>query len=123
MTAGGEREAMNSKNRGANPMFRRVLINLLLAVFLLTAFFAQAQQPTGKVPRIGFLDPSTASSSAVLLEVFQQELRKLGWIEGNIAIEYRFAEQKSERLPELAAELVRLKVDLIVTSGGPTPLA
>ena len=55
---------------------------------------------------------------------FRQELSKLGWIEGkNISIEYRFAEQKPERLPELAAELVRLKVDLIVTSGGTTPLA
>src|SRR5262249_57601098 len=60
---------------------------------------------------------------AGLLEAFRQELSKLGWIEGkNITIEYRFAEQKSERLPELAAELVRLKVDLIVVSGGPTPL-
>ena len=85
--------------------------------------FAQAQQ-AGKVPRIGFLDNSTASGSAVRLEAFRQELSKLGWIEGkNITIEYRFAEQKLERLPELAAELVRLKVDLIVTSGGPTPLA
>jgi len=103
-------------------MIKRLLwiVTLLL---LTTGTFAQAQQ-TGKVPRIGFLDPSTASSSAVLLEAFRQELSKLGWIEGkNITIEYRFAEQKSERLPELAAELVRLKVDLIVTSGGPTPLA
>jgi ABC-type uncharacterized transport system substrate-binding protein len=57
------------------------------------------------------------------LHAFRQELRKLGWIEGkNITIEYRFAEQKLERLPELAADLVRLKVDLIVVSGGPTPL-
>ena len=78
---------------------------------------AEAQQ-TGKVPRIGFLDKSTASGSAVLLEAFRQELSKLGWIEGkNITIEYRFAEQKLERLPELAADLVRLKVDLIVASG------
>jgi putative ABC transport system substrate-binding protein len=61
---------------------------------------------------------------AVLVDAFRQEMRKLGWIEGkNIAIEYRFAEQKNERLPELAADLVRLKVDLIVTSGGTTPLA
>ena len=75
---------------------------------------AQAQQ-AGKIFRIGFLDRSTASGSAVLLEAFRQELSKLGWIEGkNIAIEYRFAEQKRERLPELAAELVRLKVDVIV---------
>jgi putative ABC transport system substrate-binding protein len=55
---------------------------------------------------------------------FWQEMSKLGWIEGkNIAVEYRFAEQKPERLPELARELVRLKVDLIVTWGGPPPLA
>ena len=84
---------------------------------------AQAQQ-TGKVSRIGFLANSTASGIAVLLDAFRQELSKLGWIEGkNITIEYRFAEQKRERVPELAAELVRRKVDLIVTSGGPTPLA
>jgi putative ABC transport system substrate-binding protein len=84
---------------------------------------AEAQQ-AGKIFRIGFLDPSTASGMAGLLEAFRQELSKLGWIEGkNITIEYRFAEQRSERLPELSAELVRLKVDLIVTSGGPTPLA
>ena len=75
---------------------------------------ADAQQPA-KISRIGFLDPSTASGSAVLLEAFRQELSKLGWIEGkNITIEYRFAEKKTERLPELAADLVRLKVDLIV---------
>ena len=75
---------------------------------------ADAQQ-TGKIFRIGFLDPSTASGSAVLVEVFRQELSKLGWIEGkNFIIEYRFGEQKPERVPELAADLVRLKVDLIV---------
>src|SRR5262249_55549445 len=83
---------------------------------------AQAQQ-TSKIFKIGYLDNSTAAGSAGLLEVFWQEMRKLGWIEGkNITIEYRFAEQKLERLPELAAELVRLKVDLIVVSGGETPL-
>ena len=60
----------------------------------------------------------------VLLDAFRQELSKLGWIaEKEIAIEYRFADQKTERLPELAAELVRLKVDLIVVSGGPPALA
>jgi putative ABC transport system substrate-binding protein len=96
-------------------------ICLLPAVFLPAS--SAAQQP-GKVFRIGFLDNSTASGIAVLSEAFRQELSKLGWIEGkNLIIEYRFAEQKPERLPELAAELVRLKVDLIVTSGGPTPLA
>ena len=77
-----------------------------------------------KILRIGFLDPSTASGSAVLVEAFRQELSKLGWIEGkNITIEYRFAEQKNERLPELAADLVRLKVDLIVVTGTPAALA
>ena len=58
------------------------------------------------------------------MDAFRQELSKLGWIEGkNITIEYRFAEQKRERLPELAAELVRLKVDLIVATAGPAALA
>src|SRR5262249_22896885 len=86
-------------------------------------FPAEAQQP-GKVVRIGYLDLSTASASAALLEAFRQELRKFGWNEGkNITIEYRFADQNSEGLPELAAELVRLKVDLIVVSGAPPALA
>ena len=66
----------------------------------------------------GFLDSSTASGMAGLLEAFRQELSKLGWIEGkNITFEYRFAEGKNERLPELAADLLRLKVDLIVATG------
>jgi putative ABC transport system substrate-binding protein len=60
----------------------------------------------------------------VLLEAFRQEMSKLGWIEGkNITIEYRFAEGKNDRLPELAADLVRLKVDLIVVDAGPSALA
>src|SRR5215468_3665605 len=104
-------------------MNTKMITRLIAAALLFNASFTQAQQ-IGKVPRIGFLDNSTASSIAVFLEAFRQELSKLGWIEGkNITIEYRFAEQKNERLHELAAELVRLKVDLIVTSGGPTPLA
>jgi putative ABC transport system substrate-binding protein len=80
-----------------------------------------AQQPE-KVFRIGYLDRASSASSADVLEVFRQELSKLGWFEGkNIAIEYRFANQKFERLADLAIELVRLKVDVIVTGGfGPT---
>jgi ABC-type uncharacterized transport system substrate-binding protein len=98
------------------------VIGLALALLFALCFSASAQQ-AGKIFRIGFLDNSTAPSMAVLLEAFRQELSKLGWIEGkNITIEYRFAEQKNERLPELAAELVRLKVDLIVISGGATSL-
>ena len=93
---------------------------LLATVLLITASVTDAQQG-GKVPRIGFLDPS---GSAVLVKAFLQELSKLGWIEGkNIAIEYRFAEQKPERLTELAAELVRLKVDLIVVTSAVPALA
>ena len=58
------------------------------------------------------------------MEAFREEMSKLGWVEGkNITIEYRFAEGKDDRLPELAADLVRLKVDLIVVSGGPTAFA
>ena len=96
----------------------------LLAILLLTSFnLAQAQQPA-KIFRIGFLDNSTASGSAVLVNAFRQELSKLGWIEGkNINIEYRFIEQKNERLPELARDLVRLKVELIVVSGTAPALA
>ena len=84
---------------------------------------AEAQQP-GKVPRIGFLDTSTASGMAVLVDAFRQELSKLGWNEEkNFTIEYRFAEGKGDRLPELAADLVRLKVDLIVVTDTPSSLA
>src|SRR5262245_30046821 len=97
---------------------------ILVAVLLLAvAVIAEAQQ-TGKIFRIGFLDGSTASGMAVLINAFRQELDKLGWMEGkNITIEYRFAEQKLDRLPELAKELVRSNVDLIVTVGAPPSLA
>jgi putative ABC transport system substrate-binding protein len=122
MTAGSEQQAVNSKNTKENRVDRLlVLIGLLAAVFLPAGSGAQQ---AGKLTRIGFLDNSTAAGMAIFLEAFRQELSKLGWFEGkNIAIEYRFAEQKLERLPELAADLVRLKVDLIVTSGGTTPVA
>jgi putative ABC transport system substrate-binding protein len=93
------------------------IIFLALCSLLLAPSAVNAQQ-TGKIFRIGFLDSSTASGSAFLVEAFRQELGKLGWIEGkNIAIEYRFAGGQPKRQPELAAELVRLKVDLIVVSG------
>ena len=99
-------------------MKRKITVRTLCAVLFAVCSSAQAQ-PTGKVARIGFLDNSTASGVAVLLDAFRQELSKLGWIEGkNITIEYRFAEQKPERVLELAAELVRLKVDLIVVTAG-----
>src|SRR5215831_7982281 len=98
------------------------LLTLALA-FVLCGAVAQAQQ-AGKIFRIGFLDQSTASGSAVLVEAFRVELSKLGWVEGkNIAIEYRFAEGNNDRLRELAADLVRLKVDLIVVAATPAALA
>src|SRR5262245_21257658 len=104
-------------------MKARILVYAVPALLLATIQFAEAQQP-GKIFRIGFLDNSTASGSAVLVDAFRQELSKLGWIEGkNITIEYRFTEQKNERLPELAAELVRLKVDLIVVTSTAPALA
>src|SRR5262249_43828409 len=68
--------------------------------------------------RIGYLDSGTASGSALLWDAFRQELSKLGWIEGkNIIIESRFAGGRNDSLPGLAAELVRLKIDLIVVPG------
>jgi putative tryptophan/tyrosine transport system substrate-binding protein len=103
----------------------RKWVGCFAILLLLTGWVRMAgAQQTGKILRIGFLDSSTASGIAVLLEAFRQELSKLGWIEGkNITIEYRFAEGKPERLPEFAADLVRLKVDLIVVSGTPPALA
>ena len=97
---------------------------LTLGVLLLAlSISAEAQQP-GKIFRIGYLDPSNASGNATLLKAFHQELNKLGWIEGkNIVIEHRFADQNTERLPEHAVELVRLKVDLIVVTGTAPALA
>jgi putative tryptophan/tyrosine transport system substrate-binding protein len=104
-------------------MKKKITVLTLCAMLFALYLPADAQQ-SGKIVHIGFLDSSTASGSAVLVEAFRQELGKLGWIEGkNITIEYRFAEQKNERLPELAADLVRLKVDLIVTAGTPLALA
>ena len=104
-------------------MKKKIAVLTLCAMLFALCSAAEAQQ-TGKIFRIGFLDPSNASGSAGLVEVFLQELGKLGWIEGkNFIIEYRFGEQKPERVPELAADLVRLKVDLIVVSGITAALA
>jgi len=111
------------QQEGGSSKKHQLLRFVLCALLLALSFTAEAQQ-TGKVFRIGFLDASTASGMAVLVEAFRQELSKLGWIEGkNITIEYRFAEQKLERLPEFAADLVRLKVDLIVVTDGLSALA
>src|SRR2546427_193652 len=91
----------------------RVLISVLCAMLLALSFPADAQQPKN-VPRIGFLGFTSLSGIAARIEAFRQGLRELGYVEGkDIAIEYRAAEGKLDRLPALAAELVRLKVDVV----------
>jgi putative tryptophan/tyrosine transport system substrate-binding protein len=108
---------------GEKDMKRKIPFLVLCAVLFALCSPTHAQQ-TGKVSRIGFLDRSNAPGSAVHVDAFRQELSKLGWIEGkSVTIEYRFAEGKTDRLPELAADLVRLKVDLIVVSGRAPGLA
>ena len=104
-------------------MSKKTILIVLCGLLLALCSAVNAQQP-GKIFRIGFLDGSTASGMAVLIDAFRQELSNLGWTEGkNFTIEYRFAEGKNDRLPALAADLVRLKVDLMVVTGGPVPLA
>jgi putative ABC transport system substrate-binding protein len=81
----------------AGGTMNKKLFSIVALLLLAIGTFAEAQQ-AGKIPHIGFLDSSTASGMAVLVETFRQELSKLGWIEGkNITIEYRFADQKFER--------------------------
>jgi putative ABC transport system substrate-binding protein len=89
----------------------------IVVTFAMCGAVATAQQPT-KIPRIGFLFALSPSVVSARIEAFRQGLRDLGYVEGkNIVIEWRFAEEKPDRLPTLAAELVRLKVDIIVTAG------
>ena len=92
--------------------------SILVAVILLAvAVLAEAQQPA-KIPRIGYLGFGSPSTIPTRIEAFRQGLRELGYVEGkNIFIEWRSAEGNADRLPSLAAELVRLKVDVIVTNG------
>ena len=89
-------------------------VSLVVAISLLVAPLAHAQ-PTSKVYRIGYLGSVSATANPRALEAFRQGLRELGWVEGqNIVIEYRWAEGKADRLVDLAAELVRLKMDIII---------
>ena len=111
-------------DRGKEKDMKKKIPVVTLCILLFALCVPVSAQQAGKVFRMGFLDAGTASGSAVMVNEFWQELSKLGWIEGkNISMEYRFAEQKFERLPELAAELVRLKVDLILATAGPVVLA
>lgn len=98
-------------------MNRRRFLRVMSASLLAAPLGAEAQQPA-KLPRIGVLSGGTPATYAVRHEAFRQRLRELGYVEGrNIVLEYRYAEGKQERLPGLAAELVRLNVDVILTYG------
>ena len=96
-------------------MKRREFITLLGGAAVAWPLAARAQQPA-KLPTIGFLGAATPSATSPWTAAFVQRLHEFGWIEGrNIAIEYRWAEGRAKPLAEIAAELVRLKVDVIVT--------
>ncbi len=93
-------------------------LSVIAFVFVVTGAVVQAQQPK-KVPRIGYLSSVDAARESTRAEAIRLALRELGYIEGqNIATDYRYAEGKADRYPELAAELVRLKVDIILAAGG-----
>ena len=99
-------------------MRRKIPSWLLTGILLATVSSAAAQQPK-KVPRIGYLSSLSSSSESTRAEAIRLALRELGYIEGqNIVIESRYGEGKLNRAPELAAELVRLKVDIILITGG-----
>ena len=105
--------------RGAKKnMKRKVTFLALCAMLFALCYSASAQQPK-KVPRIGYLSSPDAASESTRAEAIRLALRERGYIEGqNIATEYRYSEGKRDRAPELAAELVRLKVDVILVTGG-----
>ena len=97
---------------------KKAAVPILVAVILLTVAVVTEAQQTKKVPRIGYLTGSSPSARSARIEAFGQGLRELGYVEGkNIVIEYRYAEEKLDRLPVLAAELLRLNVEVIVTGG------
>jgi putative ABC transport system substrate-binding protein len=114
-----EGSKLKMKNRRKKLMNKRItgrtLITLLFALSILPV---QAQQP-GKIPRIGYLDGGFPSTNAARIDAFRQGLRERGYMEGkNIMVEYRHTEGKLDRLPTLLAELLRLKVEIIVAGGG-----
>jgi putative ABC transport system substrate-binding protein len=115
MTASSERSAVSSKKIGENSMFRKLLYCLPLTLLLFAV--AEAQQPK-KVPRIGVLSVTSPESIPARISAFRQGLRQLGYVEGkNIVVEYRYADGKLDRMPALAAEMVRLNVEVVLTGG------
>src|ERR1700675_4138858 len=104
-------------------MDRRTFIGRIAGGLLAAPLAARAQQ-VGKVYRIGILEAIPAAQNAANLDALRKGLRNLGYVEGrNLVIEYRSADGRTERFPDLASELVRLKVDLIVTRGTPAAIA
>ena len=100
-------------------MKRAAVTSILVAVVLLALGVTAEAQQLKKVPRIGYLAPGDAAGDSIRSEAIRLALREVGYIEGqNITIEYRYAEGKSDRYPELAAELLRLKIDIILVTGG-----
>jgi putative tryptophan/tyrosine transport system substrate-binding protein len=107
-----------SGNYERSPVRKKIFRLALCAMLFALSSSAQAQQPK-KIPRIGYLAPGDAAGESARSEAIRVALRESGYVEGqNIAIEYRYGEGKRDRAPELAADLVRLKVDIIVVAGG-----
>jgi len=108
-----------NRSKQAGMTRKTIIVVWLVALALVSFHLAEAQQAK-KVPRIGLLSARSSSSESTRTEAFRQGLQELGYVEGkNIVIEYRYAAGKFERLPDLAAELVRLNVDVIVAAGVP----
>jgi ABC-type uncharacterized transport system substrate-binding protein len=102
---------------------QKSLISLVVSAMLLAVIVPADAQQSKKVYRIGYLSSSDPATDSSRSEPFRLALRERGYIEGqNIAIEYRYTEGKRDRLPELAGELVRLKIDIIVVAGGDPPI-
>jgi putative ABC transport system substrate-binding protein len=111
-----------AKRKQSEKLMSKLLVTVALSALLCALCYPVQAQKTKSVPRIGYLAVNSSSVERHLVEAFQQGLGELGWVEGqNIAIEYRFAEGKLDRLPDLAAELVNLKIDVLVATGGTPP--
>src|SRR5438094_3695048 len=119
------RSAFNRKSKACPEPRRRIEnlkwlgLSVIAFVLVVAGAVAQAQQPK-KVSQIGFLSATSPSAIAARIDAFRQGLRELGYVEEkNIVIKYRYAEGNLDRLSELAAEMMRLKVDVIVSAGPP----
>src|SRR6476659_9249421 len=111
--------AQSRRGSGTFNMKRREFITLLGGAAATWSLAARAQQPAGRVYRVGYFAIASREKSLHLMKAFEEGLRSLGYRVGeNVVIEYRFADGELERLPALAADLVRLRVDIIVTEIG-----